>query len=85
MYQTRIAYNHDIDCYNKAQMQIILNGKPFELADESSASNLLESLQLTDKKLAMEINQKIVPRSQFHEYQLTSGDTVEIVHAIGGG
>lgn len=66
-------------------MKIFLNGEPFELADKSSASKLLESLQLTGKKLAMEINQEIVPRSQYHDYQLANGDEVEIVHAIGGG
>jgi len=66
-------------------MKIFLNGKPFELADESSASSLLESLELAGKKLAMEINQEIVPRSHYQDYQLQAGDKVEIVHAIGGG
>lgn len=66
-------------------MKILLNGKPFELPDKSSASNLLESLQLTDKKLAMEINQEIIPRSEYQDFQLHASDKVEIVHAIGGG
>ena len=70
---------------NNLNMKILLNGKPFELADKSSASNLLESLQLSDKKLAMEINQEIVPRSEYEHYQLHANDKVEIVHAIGGG
>lgn len=66
-------------------MKIFLNGEPFELTSNSSASKLIETLQLSGKKLAMEVNQQIVPRSQYHNYQLSSGDRVEIVRAIGGG
>ena len=85
LWGARITYNMRNHYGNNLIMKIFLNGKPFELADKSSASNLLESLQLTDKKLAMEINQEIVPRSQYHTYQLANNDKVEIVHAIGGG
>jgi sulfur carrier protein len=42
-------------------------------------------LNITSKRLAMEINEEILPRSQFDSYILSAGDKVEIVHAIGGG
>ena len=47
--------------------------------------HLLLSLGLADKRLALEINQEIVPRSRFENHILYPDDKVEIVHAIGGG
>ncbi|NOR52353.1 MAG: sulfur carrier protein ThiS [Gammaproteobacteria bacterium] len=66
-------------------MNITLNGDPYELVDGSTAQRLIEQLDLVGKRLAMEINQEIVPRSTFEEHQLQANDHVEIVHAIGGG
>lgn len=66
-------------------MHIILNGKPRELDDESSLMQLINELQLTGKRLAIEVNREIIPRSEHAEYILKDGDQVEIVHAIGGG
>jgi sulfur carrier protein len=66
-------------------MNILLNGEPQTVQDNITAAQLLESLQLTGKRLAMEVNQEIVPRSQFQEFVLKADDRVEIVHAIGGG
>jgi len=66
-------------------MNIILNGDAREYPDKLSASELLYSLGLADKRLALEINQEIVPRSTFDKHLINPGDRVEIVHAIGGG
>ena len=66
-------------------MNIILNGNAREYPDKLSASELLRSLGLADKRLALEINQEIVPRSTFDNHIINPGDHVEIVHAIGGG
>jgi sulfur carrier protein len=66
-------------------MNILLNGEPQNVPENTTASQLLETLQLTGKRLAMEVNQEIVPRSQFQEFILKADDRVEIVHAIGGG
>jgi sulfur carrier protein len=66
-------------------MNIILNGSSRELPDNLSASELLLDLGLADKRLALEINQVIVPRSTFDSHIIQPGDRVEIVHAIGGG
>jgi sulfur carrier protein len=66
-------------------MHIFLNGEPRNVPDNITAAQLLETLQLTGKRLAMEVNQEIVPRSQFPEFTLKADDRVEIVHAIGGG
>jgi sulfur carrier protein len=42
-------------------------------------------MALTAKRLAVEVNQEIVPRSTYAAHRLRTGDRVEIVHAIGGG
>jgi len=66
-------------------MQIILNGTDREVPDQLSAGDLITELGLAGKRLALEVNTAIVPRSSFDEHLLQPGDRVEIVHAIGGG
>lgn len=67
-------------------MQLTINGKPrsFDLTSFSVA-HLVSTLALEGKRLAIECNGEIVPRSQFAEKQLTDGDKLEIVGAVGGG
>ena len=66
-------------------MRIQLNGEPFELPDNQSVADLLVRLDLTGRRVAVELNQDIVPRSQHDSTRLAEGDQVEVVHAIGGG
>jgi sulfur carrier protein len=66
-------------------MNIQLNGKPHPLTENSSAQDLVVQLGLADKRLAMEVNREIVPRTAYAEHILHDGDEIEIVHAIGGG
>ncbi|MBL4607802.1 MAG: sulfur carrier protein ThiS [Pseudomonadales bacterium] len=66
-------------------MQIMINGDPAEVSDGSSVHQLVLQLELADKRIAVELNCEIVPRSQFSEMILTADDRVEIVQAIGGG
>jgi sulfur carrier protein len=66
-------------------MQILVNGAPQELAEGSTVLELLQQLELTGKRLAVEVNADIVPRSRHAETRLQPGDKIEIVHAIGGG
>ena len=66
-------------------MHIILNGDRRDLPERLSASDLLHALGLTGKRLALEVNREIVPRSTFDSHIIQPGDQVEIVHAIGGG
>ncbi len=67
-------------------MQLIINGKTrsFE-ATSFSVANLVTTLELEGKRLAIECNGEIVPRSQFADKQLADGDKLEIVGAVGGG
>ncbi|MBD3658073.1 MULTISPECIES: sulfur carrier protein ThiS [Marinobacter] len=66
-------------------MQIQVNGDILELPDGATISALVEQLELAGKRLAVEVNEDIVPRSRHAEYRLSAGDRVEVVHAIGGG
>ncbi|WP_312930269.1 sulfur carrier protein ThiS [Stutzerimonas nitrititolerans] len=66
-------------------MHIQLNGERYELPDGQSVADLLQRLELTGRRLAVELNQDIVPRSQHAATLLSEGDQVEVVHAIGGG
>ncbi|HQQ73553.1 MAG TPA: sulfur carrier protein ThiS [Pseudomonadales bacterium] len=67
-------------------MQIILNGKSVVLdAKTSTIAALIDQLQLTGKRIAVEVNEDIVPRSAHVTTLLKAGDRIEIVHAIGGG
>ena len=68
-----------------AAMNIILNGVSRNVPDHISVAELLLSLDLADKRLALEVNRKIIPRSTFSSHAIHPGDKVEIVHAIGGG
>lgn len=66
-------------------MEIFLNGKTEQVENTFHILALIKKLNLENKRLAIEVNEEIVPRSQFEDYFLSAGDKVEIVHAIGGG
>lgn len=66
-------------------MHIQLNGEPFELPDGETVAAQLTRLDLAGRRVAVELNLDIVPRSQHDATVLREGDQVEVVHAIGGG
>ena len=66
-------------------MQILVNGNPTELQDETAMSVLIEHLGLAGQRIAVEVNADLVPRSRFDAHVLREGDRVEIIHAVGGG
>lgn len=66
-------------------MQLMVNGETRQLPEGMTVAQLLEEMSLTTKRLAVEVNLEIVPRSTYDTRRLQAGDRVEIVHAIGGG
>ena len=64
---------------------IVLNGNDRQLDDNSNIAQLLDKLDLGEKRLAVEVNQQIIPRSDYSSFTLNEQDNVEIVQAIGGG
>jgi sulfur carrier protein len=66
-------------------MEIFINGELREVPDTTSVPELLALLDLSGRRLALEINCEIVPRTHYANQRLQPGDHVEIVQAIGGG
>lgn len=66
-------------------MKIELNGQPLEVTTDSTLSTLLLAEGLAERRVAVEVNGEIVPRSLHATHTLGEGDRVEIVHALGGG
>ena len=63
---------------------IILNGSEIYLKSDS-LKELIDSLNLSEARFAVEINREIVPKSKIDNYTLNDNDEVEIVIAVGGG
>jgi sulfur carrier protein len=66
-------------------IQLSVNGEPRQMPSGVSISRLLDELGLTGKRVAVERNGEIVPRSRHGETALAEGDQLEIVVAVGGG
>lgn len=66
-------------------ISVTVNGEPRELAAGCTVADLIEQMGLSGKRLAVEIDQDIIPRSQHASTQLAAGNRIEVVHAIGGG
>ena len=67
------------------KIKISLNGKVKSIEDNTKLSNLLRNLNIPIKKVAIEINQRIVDKKKLNKIILKKNDKVEIVHFIGGG
>lgn len=66
-------------------ISITLNGEPRTIDDGLTIAALAEQIGLNPAKIAVERNLEIVPRSTLAEVLLADGDTLEIVHFVGGG
>jgi len=66
-------------------MHVIVNGEERELSTGTTVRQLLVSLGLGETLVAVERNRAIVPRGQHAEAEIEPGDTIEIVHFVGGG
>jgi sulfur carrier protein len=70
---------------NGATIRITVNGEPQQLATPLSVGSLVEGRGLAGKRIAVELNGAIVPRSKHAMTPLVDADRVEIVVAVGGG
>lgn len=66
-------------------MNILVNGQPRDVADGTTISQLLESLRLDPRALAVELNLDVIPRDRHAQCALQEGDRLEIVTLVGGG
>jgi thiamine biosynthesis protein ThiS len=73
------------DTATLASLSITINGEPRRVATGLSVAGLVAELRLNPKKVAVERNLEIVPRSTHADVMLADGDSLEIVHFVGGG
>lgn len=66
-------------------MQIQLNGELRAFIPGLTVAQLIDELGLSGRRIAVECNEHIVPKSEHGTTRLAEGDRIEIVHAIGGG
>ena len=65
--------------------KIQLNGRKLQLSNKCSISKLLKKYKLDRKKIAVELNGKIINQSKYKAIYIKDKDKIEIVHFIGGG
>jgi thiamine biosynthesis protein ThiS len=66
-------------------VRIVLNGHEEDVENGATLADLIAASGLAGKRVAIEINREIVPRSDFATRALAANDRIEVVHAIGGG
>lgn len=66
-------------------MQVIVNGSSCDVPEDLTVKGLVVHLGLGDGPVAVEINREIVPRAEHASRKVAGGDTIEIVHFVGGG
>ncbi|GHB99972.1 hypothetical protein GCM10010080_11260 [Thermomonas carbonis] len=76
---------HRVRTGDNRGMDIQLNGETRQIAEPATLAALLEDEGLAQRRVAVEVNGEIVPRGRHATHVLQPGDTVEIVHALGGG
>ena len=67
------------------KLTLTVNGDPLTFPVRLTVAALVSELGLDVRKVAVELNREIVPRSTYTAVLLASGDVLEIVHFIGGG
>jgi thiamine biosynthesis protein ThiS len=75
----------DVDTVFAFLMKLKINGEEKEITDGITLAGLLESLQIRPARVVVERNREIVPRDSYGAVLLGEGDTLEIVHFVGGG
>jgi sulfur carrier protein len=66
-------------------MNIFVNQKKIIISKESTIISILTNLDIEDKYLAIEVNETILPKSEYDKYIIQENDKIEIINAIGGG
>jgi len=69
----------------RMKITIELNGEPYGVEAGTRIATLLEELKLKPKRVAVEINQTVVPKADYDRVALNQGDHVEVINFVGGG
>ena len=66
-------------------LELLVNGEPRLVPRNCTVQELLTTLSMGERRIAVAINRGVIPRSSFETQRLTAGDRVEILEAVGGG
>ncbi len=71
--------------WQDGQMIVIVNGQQLEIEKSATAEYLINQLNYQDQRIALEVNEAIIPKSKHSKFELNEGDQIEIIKAVGGG
>ena len=71
--------------YRLGVVQVVVNDEPRVLPPGATVADLVATLGLGPRRIAVELNCAVVPRARYDGTMLSDGDRVEIVHFVGGG
>ena len=66
-------------------MIVVVNGKELEMKNVATAEHLINQLNYQNQRIALEINEAIIPKSRHADFALRENDKIEIIKAVGGG
>jgi sulfur carrier protein len=66
-------------------IQVTVNGEPLSLPAGATVADVLQTLSLDKRRVAVELNLLVLPRAQHDAHRLSDGDQLEIVTFVGGG
>jgi sulfur carrier protein len=66
-------------------LRVLVNGDSVQIKDGATVGDLVAELNLKPERLAIEVNRKVLRKSEWGSTSLTGGDKIEIVHLVGGG
>ncbi|OGQ49269.1 MAG: thiamine biosynthesis protein ThiS [Deltaproteobacteria bacterium RIFCSPLOWO2_02_FULL_47_10] len=66
-------------------LYIMVNGERHEAAGTETLAELLAKLKLNAQYLAVAVNNKVIPKSEYSLTKIKEGDALEVIHAVGGG
>jgi thiamine biosynthesis protein ThiS len=67
------------------QLAVTVNGSTMKVPEGTTVSGLLKQLEIDTQMVAVEVNLDIVRKPEYMSRQLSTGDSIEIVHFVGGG
>ena len=67
------------------KIEFILNDKEELIEQNSSLLLLIKRKKIQERNIAIEVNQKIIPKSEWNDFKIKQNDIIEVVTAIGGG
>ncbi len=70
---------------SESALEVLVNGEAQRVPDGCTIDGLLGQMGVEPRRIAVAINQQVVPRSSFSTHPLAAGDRVEILEAVGGG